>query len=49
MKLAEPEGLIHHHYQVSTGLTLHAVERPLLLGAGGPASCRFVRCCAATR
>jgi pimeloyl-ACP methyl ester carboxylesterase len=33
MELAEPDGLIHHQYQVSTGLTLHAVERP---GKGEP-------------
>src|SRR3954452_15207113 len=33
MELAEPDGLIHHQFQVATGLTLHAVERP---GEGEP-------------
>lgn len=33
MELAEPDGLIHHRFQVETGLALHAVERP---GAGEP-------------
>jgi pimeloyl-ACP methyl ester carboxylesterase len=33
MELAEPDGLIHRHCRVSTGLTLHVVERP---GEGAP-------------
>jgi pimeloyl-ACP methyl ester carboxylesterase len=33
MELAEPAGLIHHHCRVSTGVSLHVVERP---GQGWP-------------
>jgi pimeloyl-ACP methyl ester carboxylesterase len=33
MELAEPAGLLHHHCRVSTGITLHMVERP---GHGRP-------------
>src|SRR5215217_9286985 len=33
MELSEPTGLIHHHCHVSTGISLHVVEKP---GHGRP-------------